>query len=378
MVTAALDATGGNPLLLSVFAREAASAGAVDGLAELAARGVAPAVERRLRPLGADAVAVARAVAVLGERATADDVAAVAGLPMDAAAQAADRLAAAEVLSGRAFVHPLVRAAVLDACPAGERAALHRAAAVRLRERGLRPAAVAPHWRAAEPAGDERAVADLRAAAREAAGEGATDLAVDHLARALDGAAAPSGSRSQLELGELEVRAQRPEGPGRLRALLREGLDGDAAARAHAALANHLVHADPAAAVVELEQAVEDAADPALLLRLEAALLEALLFVEPRAAARADRDAAGTPSLAALAAAANDGALRGLPTERARRPVRAGAGRRGAAGRRRTRELDRAASGESCPPPERYEWTAWPCRSGRRSPSPTTGRPSRS
>ena len=311
VVTAALEATGGNPLLLSVFAREAASAGAVDGLAELAARGVAPTVERRLRPLGADAVAVARAVAVLGERATADDVAAVAGLPTDAAAQAADRLAAAEVLSGRAFVHPLVRAAVLDACPAGERAALHRTAAVRLRERGLRAAAVAPHWRVAGPAGDERAVADLRAAAREAAGEGATDLAVDHLARALE---EPPVERVEvaLELGELEVRAQRPEGPGRLRALLREGLDGDAAARAHAALANHLVHADPAAAVGELEHAVQDAADPALRLRLEAALLEALLFVDHERLR--DRIARGTPSLAALAAAANDGALRGMPT----------------------------------------------------------------
>ena len=124
-----------------------------DGLAELGARGVAPAVERRLRPLGADAVAAARAVAVLGERATADDVAALAGLTTDVARPRTRSPAAAEVLDGRAFVHPLVRAAVLDACPAGERAALHRAAAVRLRERGLRPGAVAPHWRAADPMG---------------------------------------------------------------------------------------------------------------------------------------------------------------------------------------------------------------------------------
>ena len=74
-----------------------------------------------------------------------------------------DRVLAAEVLDGRAFVHPLVRAAVLDAIPAGERAELHRAAAVRLRDRGLRAGAVAPHWHAAEPAGDQRAAADLRA-----------------------------------------------------------------------------------------------------------------------------------------------------------------------------------------------------------------------
>ena len=82
LVDAALEATGGNPLLLSVLAREVAGTDAVtpEQLAELGARGVAPTVERRLRPLGPDAVAAARAVAVLGERATADDIAAIAAL----------------------------------------------------------------------------------------------------------------------------------------------------------------------------------------------------------------------------------------------------------------------------------------------------------
>ncbi len=319
VVDAALEATGGNPLLLSVLAREVAGTDEVtpEQLAELGARGVAPTVERRLRPLGPDAVAAARAVAVLGERATAEDVAAIASLNPDGVTGALDRLNAVDVLDGRAFVHPLVRAAVLDAMPAGERAALHRAAALRLRERGLRAGAVAPHWHAAEPAGDARAVEDLQAAAAEAAAEGATDLAADHLTRAL--AEAPANRREiALELGELEVRAQRPSGPERLRALLTEGLDGDAAARAHAALANHLVHTDPVAAVAELEQATEDAADPTLKLRLEAGLLEALLLADPdptRLRARIARGLAqDPPSIAALAAAANDGALRGMPT----------------------------------------------------------------
>ena len=320
VVDAALEATGGNPLLLSVLAREVAGTDAVtpERLAELGARGVAPTVERRLRPLGPDAVAAARAVAVLGERATAEDVAAIASLNTGCRDEALDRLNAVDVLDGRAFVHPLVRAAVLDAMPAGERAALHRAAALRLRERGLRAGAVAPHWHAAEPAGDARAVADLRAAAAEAAAEGATDLAADHLTRAL--AEAPANRMEiALELGELEVRAQRPSGQERLRALLTEGLDGDAAARAHAALANHLVHTDPVAAVAELEQATEDAADPTLKLRLEAGLLEALLLADPDPTRLRARIARGLeqdpPSIAALAAAANDGALRGMPTD---------------------------------------------------------------
>ncbi|MBE2318896.1 AAA family ATPase [Solirubrobacter sp. CPCC 204708] len=314
VLDAALEVTGGNPLLLSVLGREVGGQDVVSAerLAEIGARGVAPAIERRLRPLGADAVAAARAAAVLGERATVEDVATVAQL--SSAADALDRLVAADVLDGRAFVHPLVRAAVLDTIPAGERAELHRAAALRLRERGLRAGAIAPHWHATEPAGDARAVADLCAAAKEAAAEGATDLAADHLARALE---EPPEDRAgvALELAELEVRAQRPAGADRLRELLRGGLDGDAAARAHAALANHLVHTDPAAAVVELEQATEDATDPTLALRLEAALLEALLFVDPDGSRLRARFSAGEPSLAALAAAANDGALRGMPTD---------------------------------------------------------------
>jgi DNA-binding CsgD family transcriptional regulator len=73
------------------------------------------------------------------------------------------------------------------------------------------------------------------------------------------------------------------------------------------------------AAVVELEQATEDATDRALSLRLEAGLLEALLFVDhdgTKLRARIQRGLSQTPpSLAALAAAANDGALCGLPTD---------------------------------------------------------------
>ena len=79
------------------------------------------------------------------------------------------------------------------------------------------------------------------------------------------------------------------------------------------------MHTDPVAAVVELEQATEDAADPTLTLRLEAGLLEALLFVDhdgSRLRARIARGLAqDPPSIAALAAAANDGALRGMPTD---------------------------------------------------------------
>ena len=85
--------------------------------------------------------------------------------------------------------------------------------------------------------------------------------------------------------------------------MLAEAPPGNATARARAALGNHLVHTDPMAAFAEVERAVEDAADPALLLRLEAGLLEALLFVDPTSAC-ATGSRGGMPSLAAVAAAA--------------------------------------------------------------------------
>jgi DNA-binding CsgD family transcriptional regulator len=322
---AALAATGGNPLLVTVLAREAEALGlagaAADSAraAELGAAGVAPAVERRLRTLGAEAVAAARAVAVAGERAGAGDVAALSGLDAGACRDALDRLALAGVLrDGSAFVHPLVKAAVLEACPPVDRMRMHRLAATRLRERGARPAETALHWLAAEPVGDGQAVADLRAAAAVASAEGAPEVAIDLLARAL----AEPPPREQrphvlLELGELEARAQRPQAPHRLREALDGGLSGDEAARARAGLGTFIVHNDPVAALEEVSRGLEDARDPALRLRLEAFVIEALIFVDAFAPQREASFAAGRADAGAspvmLAHLAVDDACAGRP-----------------------------------------------------------------
>jgi DNA-binding CsgD family transcriptional regulator len=324
---AALAATGGNPLLLSVLAREAEALGLAGGAedsaraAALGAAGVAPAVERRLRALGPEAVTVARAAAVVGERGTVADVAALAGIDEETCRAALDRLALARVLEeGRAFVHPLVKTAVLEACPPVDRMRLHRLAATRLRERGARPAETALHWLAAEPTGDEQAVADLRAAAEASIAEGAPETAIDLLTRALE-EPPPRELRATLllELGELEARAQRPRAAERLHEALALGLTGDEAARARAGLGNYLVHNDPVSALDEVGRGLDEARDPALRMRLEAFVIEALIFVDAFGPAREARFAAGRAdpdaSPVMLAHLAVDGGCAGQPRE---------------------------------------------------------------
>ncbi|GIG28394.1 hypothetical protein Cma02nite_09940 [Cellulomonas marina] len=325
-VAAAWRTTGGNPLLVGVLAREAGAAGLRgrdeegERLAALGGRGVAAAVGRRLRQLGAGATATARAVAVLGERATPEDLGDLGGVPVADVQALTDRLVEAEVLlpGARAFVHPLVAAAVLDACTPRERSALHARAARLLRARGARPEEVAVHRLAADPAGDPEAVEDLLRAGVAAAGAGSLETAVPLLRRALD-EPPPADRRGAvlLELGEAEVRAQQPGGPEHLREALALLPPGDASARARAALGNLLVHSDPMAALDEVGRGMEEATDPGLQLRLEAFTLESLVFpdafAEPRRAAfelgRTDPD----PSPVMLVHLAVDGGCAGLP-----------------------------------------------------------------
>lgn len=291
---AAHETTGGNPLLVATLARESRTVGLV-GSADDAARldglgaGVAPTIARRLGVLGADAPLVARAAAVAGERAPIDDLAALSGREPDVVRGALHALVDAAVLApgGWAFVHPLVRSAVTASIPHGELARLHGLAARRLRERGARPTEVAAHWLAADPAGSADAVADLRAAARIAAAEGATETAVELLRRALDEPpAAEDLPGVVVDLGELELQAQIPTGAERLRGALSAGLPAQDAVRARAALAFVLVHTDPEAGFAEAEQARAATTDAGLRLRLEALVLEALSFVDAFAAER--------------------------------------------------------------------------------------------
>lgn len=229
LVAAARDATGGNPFLLIELLRaldlERLDGERVDAghLAQLAASGASRAILTRLNRLGEDAVTAAQAVAVLEPNAGAQRIAALSGLPAESVASACERLVVARLLADAqpvAFVHPLVRAAVLSEMPAPRRAADHARAARLLSTDGAAADTVAGHLLLSEPAGDSWSVAELRSAAAEALGRGAPVTAVSYLRRALrEPPPQPDRLAVRRELGTALLRADEPEGIDVLRSV---------------------------------------------------------------------------------------------------------------------------------------------------------------
>ena len=189
------EATGGNPLylrqLLTALESDsvkpvAANAGVV---LEIGPRAVSRTVIVRLARLSPDAIAVARAVAVLTESATLPAVAALTGIDEARVADATGALARAEILRPEAplaFVHALVRDAVYQELPLGERELQHEQAARVLREAGAPPEQVAAHLLAAPRRGQEWVAEQLRDAGRAAVGRGGAGERRRDLRRALE------------------------------------------------------------------------------------------------------------------------------------------------------------------------------------------------
>ncbi|HEX8123047.1 MAG TPA: AAA family ATPase [Solirubrobacteraceae bacterium] len=213
------EATGGNPFLLRELLRELASEGVapsgdgVEVVRQLAPPTVARAVLVRLGRLGDDAVALARAVAVLGDGTPLSRACAVAGLTASGADVAA-ALGGADILAPArplAFAHPVLRAAVYSDVEAGALAALHRRAAEVLAAEGAGADAVAVHLLATEPSADPFVVATLREAAARALARGAAPTAVACLRRALaEPPAADERGDALFELASAEVEAGSP------------------------------------------------------------------------------------------------------------------------------------------------------------------------
>ena len=187
--------TGGNPLLVRqlVTALEAEGvtpeAANTRVVAEIGPRAVSRSVLLRLARLPAETIAVARAVAVLGESAELPTVAALADLDENQAAAATAALARAEILRPEAplgFVHPLVRDAVYHELPPGERELQHERAARVLAAAGADPAHVASHLLDIPRRGDAWVSEMLVEAGRSAQRRGAVDNAVAYFQRALD------------------------------------------------------------------------------------------------------------------------------------------------------------------------------------------------
>src|SRR5262249_42894777 len=142
----------------------------------------------RLARLPADAVAVAEAVAVLGDGADLAVAAALAGLSEDRAARAVAALARAEILRAApplGFVHPLVAAAVYQDVPPGERQLRHRQAARLLSKAGAPAGRIAGHLLNAPATGEAWVVRALQTAADQASRAGAAESAIGWLSRAL-------------------------------------------------------------------------------------------------------------------------------------------------------------------------------------------------
>jgi DNA-binding CsgD family transcriptional regulator len=193
-VSACVAATGGTPFLLGELVAALAvdgvrpTAEAAAGVSEIGPSTVAHATLLRIARLPAAAGAVAGAVAVLGPAAEPGRVARLAGLGQRTALEAADALAAINILrSGPPlqFAHPILRAAVYDELAAGERSEAHARAASLLAGEGADPDAVAAHLLLSAPAGQREVTEQLRLAASRALARGAPENAAAYLHRAV-------------------------------------------------------------------------------------------------------------------------------------------------------------------------------------------------
>ena len=280
---------------------------------------------RRIGPEGPGAGRLTRALAVLGGPAPLRQAAALAGLDLPAAARLADRLRAADVLAPGSvleFAHPIVRTAVYESIPPGERALAHAEAARLLERDGAHAERLALHLLRSEPGGDPRVAALLRAAAAAATGRGDPGAAAACLRRALD-EPPPAADRPGLLL-ELGIALARERSPAAVPAL-REAVElagPDAALLAARVLGIWAYHAEAAAICRDaLAGPVPDDAVPAELAdSLQAELFQnAVISAETVAEAltlarRTGRSAAWRVNDALLAATAADGGVITLPT----------------------------------------------------------------
>jgi DNA-binding CsgD family transcriptional regulator len=215
-VRACHESTGGNPFYLRELVaavRDDGIAPTADGAArvpELAPKSVGRSVLLRVGRLGGNAVALARAVAVLGPDAELRHAADLAGLDGETAELTADALATAEILAPArplAFVHPIVHAAIAGELNAGERSIEHKRAARLLHAAGASPDRVALHLLRTEPQGDPCVVEHLRAAADWSVERAVPEAAVTFLRRALaEPPHAESRTEFLFELGRTEQR----------------------------------------------------------------------------------------------------------------------------------------------------------------------------
>lgn len=241
------EATGGNPLLLNELLKTMEAEGVrpdaanADVIRDLGPRAASRAVLLRLSRLSPDCVEIARALAVLGEGADLDSVAALAERTRSCAVAATGSLARVEITRPGAtlgFVHPLVRAAVYQDLPPAEREAAHGRAARLLADAGATPDVIASHLIATPARGDRWVVDTLVEAARIALKRGAPDSAITYLTRALEEPPPPEQQPDLLlQLGQTESLLHGADAVAHLKAAHELADDPVRRAKAAAALA---------------------------------------------------------------------------------------------------------------------------------------------
>jgi DNA-binding CsgD family transcriptional regulator len=161
------------------------------------------------------------------------------------------------------FTHPVVRAAIEGGLNAGERAAMHGAAARVLMDRGAPPEQAASHAMRALPSGDGFVVDTLRRAADRSRSRGASETAVAYLRRALD-EPPPDDERADVlaELGRAEQLVDVPAALDHLTMAARLTTDSAARARLTIEQAQCLsILGRPPEVVQVLSEALRDLAD---------------------------------------------------------------------------------------------------------------------
>ena len=190
LATRCWTASGGNPLYAAALIDQldtesdpSLTSGRLRG-----PRAVVRSFESRLNRLGADARSVAEAAAILGTHDELRHAGQLAGLPPAVARSAARSLSAVSILEaedGLGFVHPVVRAAVLEPIDAQTREQRHASAARLLRADDAPRERIAAHLLRTGQGAVEGAAGVLLAAASDALERGAPEIAADFLGRRL-------------------------------------------------------------------------------------------------------------------------------------------------------------------------------------------------
>jgi len=289
-------ATAGNPWLLGELARTVPGDSRVPIEAPVtdAARTV---VRRRLAELEPRHRAVAAALAVIGSSAPSHAIARIAAVELTELARADDALTSAGLMlpDHDGTAHELIARAIRDDLAPAERERLHRQSARALIELGATTEVVAHHLLQCRPHGDAEFSEWLERAGEDAVERGAPGAAVTYLERALAERPAVAGrGRLLANLAAAAFDAGAPAPRTRLRDALEE--TPDRADRLHllTRLAAHDVvfGGDPAGVQLLTDELADPRTGPEDRVRVQAALLDALLALPERHVERARRAAA--------------------------------------------------------------------------------------